>query len=49
MFCPVCERVGPHLCKPEMVKNRVNVLRGIGNAIVPQQAAAFIQTVMMEL
>ena len=46
LFCPVCERVGPHLCKTEVVKNRVGRLRGYGNAIVPQVAQAFIKAVM---
>jgi len=43
MFCPVCKRVGPHLCSKEVVSNRVGRLRGYGNAIVAQQAQAFIE------
>lgn len=46
LLCPMCEKVGEHLCRAEMGKNRVLRLRGYGNAIVATQAAEFIKTVM---
>ena len=46
MFCPVCERVGPHLRSEEMGSKRVGLLRAYGNAIVPQVAATFVASVL---
>jgi hypothetical protein len=43
LFCRVCEGVGPHLCREKVARSRVKMLRGAGNAIVPQVAAAFIK------
>jgi len=45
LFCPVCERVGPHQCSKEMA-SRVGELRGFGNALVAPQAEEFIRCVM---
>ncbi|WP_175576201.1 DNA cytosine methyltransferase [Novacetimonas hansenii] len=42
LFCPVCERIRPHQ-RAEALGGRVGLLRGAGNAIVPQVAATFIQ------
>ena len=42
MFCPVCERVGPHQCTQEVGPSRIGRLRAYGNAICPQAAAQFI-------
>lgn len=46
LFCPVCERVGAHLCKTEVVKNIAGKLRAYGNAIVPQVAAEFVNAAL---
>ncbi|MEG6502520.1 MULTISPECIES: DNA cytosine methyltransferase [unclassified Desulfovibrio] len=46
MFCPVCQRMGAHVCTEEVVKNRVGRLRGYGNAINAEQAKAFIEAFM---
>jgi hypothetical protein len=43
LFCPVCQRVGPHLRRESMDKGRVAQCGAFGNAIVPQVAAAFIR------
>ena len=43
LFCPVCDRVGPHQRSEEMGPARVGRLRAYGNAIVPQVAAVFIR------
>jgi DNA (cytosine-5)-methyltransferase 1 len=46
MFCKLCKVVGPHLCREAMGGSRITELRGYGNAIVPQVAAAFVRAFM---
>ena len=47
LFCPVCEGMGTHQCFEEMGGSRVGMLKAYGNAIVAEQAAAFIRSYMM--
>ena len=45
LFCPMCKRVGAHICVEEAGK-RVGSLRGYGNAINAEAAKAFITAFM---